>query len=156
MSLDNLSEIKNYTPRYSDNQPQPLTIKRLTTEENLAPDKTSESGNKSPEQDQRLQQVDNTKSTDESDKSEILERLKSVNEQFPLKSTSLVFEFDDANEPPVIKVVDKESGDVIREIPPKELREIAKALSDIADNLSSEAGALQDKQASGILINEQL
>lgn len=96
---------------------------------------------------------------EEPDKQVILERLSTINEQFPLKATSLIFEFDDANDPPIIKVVDKESGDIIRELPPKELREIAKALSDIADSLKEQAHNLhgeQETHASGIFINERL
>ena len=87
--------------------------------------------------------------------STIEDKLQVVNNQLSLKSTSLVFEFDDISEPPIVKVIDKESGDVIREIPPKELREIAKALTDIADNMSISAGVEQGKQSSGIFIDER-
>ena len=87
--------------------------------------------------------------------STIEDKLQVVNNQLSLKSTSLVFEFDDISEPPIVKVIDKESGDVIREIPPKELREIAKALTDIADNMSISGGVEQGKQSSGIFIDER-
>lgn len=87
--------------------------------------------------------------------STIEDKLQVVNNQLSLKSTSLVFEFDDTSEPPIVKVIDKESGDVIREIPPKELREIAKALTDIADNMSISGGVEQGKQSSGIFIDER-
>ena len=87
--------------------------------------------------------------------STIEDKLQVVNNQLSLKSTSLVFEFDDISEPPIVKVIDKESGDVIREIPPKELREIAKALTDIADNMSISAGVEQGEQSSGIFIDER-
>lgn len=87
--------------------------------------------------------------------STIEDKLQVVNNQLSLKSTSLVFEFDDTSEPPIVKVIDKESGDVIREIPPKELREIAKALTDIADNMSTSSGVEQGKQSSGIFIDER-
>ncbi|WP_337841122.1 flagellar protein FlaG [Rheinheimera sp.] len=65
-----------------------------------------------------------------------------VNQKLMVKSTNLVFEFDDAKDPPIVKVVDKANGEVIREIPSKELREIAKALNSIADNLNSSSGVL--------------
>ena len=71
------------------------------------------------------------------------------------KSTSLVFEFDDANDPPIVKVVDKESGDVIREIPPQELREIAKALTEIADNINRTDTKKSNTLSSGIFIDER-
>ena len=87
--------------------------------------------------------------------STIEDKLQFVNNQLSLKSTSLVFEFDDTSEPPIVKVIDKESGDVIREIPPKELREIAKALTDIADNMNRSGGVEQGKQSSGIFIDER-
>ena len=87
--------------------------------------------------------------------STIEDKLQVLNNQLSLKSTSLVFEFDDTSEPPIVKVIDKESGDVIREIPPKELREIAKALTDIADNMSISGGVEQGKQSSGIFIDER-
>lgn len=87
--------------------------------------------------------------------STIEDKLQVVNNQLSLKSTSLVFEFDDTSEPPIVKVIDKESGDVIREIPPKELREIAKALTDIADNMNRSGGVEQGKQSSGIFIDER-
>jgi flagellar protein FlaG len=87
--------------------------------------------------------------------STIDDKLLVVNNQLSLKSTSLVFEFDDTSEPPIVKVIDKESGDVIREIPPKELREIAKALTDIADNMNRSGGVEQGKQSSGIFIDER-
>lgn len=85
----------------------------------------------------------------------IVDKLNIVSEQLSMKSTSLIFEFDDANEPPIVKVIDKESGDVIREIPPKELREIAQALTDIADNLINTGLKKTTNQTAGIFINER-
>lgn len=87
--------------------------------------------------------------------STIDDKLKIVNEQLSFKSTSLVFEFDDANDPPIVKVIDKESGDVIREIPPKDLREIAKALTEIADNINENDLKKPNKLSSGIFIDER-
>lgn len=87
--------------------------------------------------------------------STIDDKLKIVNEQLSFKSTSLVFEFDDANDPPIVKVIDKESGEVIREIPPKDLREIAKALTEIADNINENDLNKPNKLSSGIFIDER-
>ena len=87
--------------------------------------------------------------------SAIVDKLKTVNDQLSFKSTSLVFEFDDANDPPIVKVVDKESGDVIREIPPQELREIAKALTEIADNINRTDTKKSNTLSSGIFIDER-
>jgi uncharacterized FlaG/YvyC family protein len=81
------------------------------------------------------------------DSSNVVKAIDTVNQMLMVKSTNLVFEFHDKEDPPVVKVIDKENGDVIREIPSKELREIAKALNSIADNMGSN---------SGILFNERL
>lgn len=85
----------------------------------------------------------------------LVDKLNVVNDQLSFKSTSLVFEFDDANDPPIVKVVDKESGDVIREIPPRELREIAKALTEIADNINRTDTKKSNTLSSGIFIDER-
>ncbi|WP_337881093.1 flagellar protein FlaG [Rheinheimera sp.] len=69
-----------------------------------------------------------------------------VNQKLMVKSTNLVFEFDGEKDPPIVKVVDKANGEIIREIPSKELREIAKALNSIADNVNSSAGVLLNEQ----------
>ncbi|MBD3585351.1 flagellar protein FlaG [Salinimonas sp. HHU 13199] len=159
MAVNNLSDIKSYSSTQGDSQ---LSAKvNLDVEANIKASKAetekkdSVTSTVSTSSDDASQMQNNA----EPDSQAILERLSTINEQFPLKATSLVFEFDDTNDPPVIKVVDKESGDVIRELPPKELREIAKALSDIADSLKEQAHNLHDEQeihASGIFINERL
>jgi flagellar protein FlaG len=70
-----------------------------------------------------------------------------INQKIMLKSTNLIFEFDDLGDPPIVKVVDKDNGEVIREIPPKEMQEIAKAMGEIADSIGN---------ASGILFNSKI
>jgi len=70
------------------------------------------------------------------DKQGVEDTLGIINQLIPLKNTNLIFEFDDITEPPIIKVVDKDSDEVIREIPPQELKKIAEALSQMADNIS--------------------
>jgi len=117
---------------------------RLISEKDVIGEK-NEPVKKAEEENSSISYIDST----------IEDKLQVVNKQLSLKSTSLVFEFDDISEPPIVKVIDKESGDVIREIPPKELREIAKALTDIADNMSISGGVEQGKQSSGIFIDER-
>lgn len=73
---------------------------------------------------------------------EIKANLKKINEFIPVQATSLVFEFDELGDPPVVKVLDKSSQEVIREIPPKEFREMAKALDEVADRLTNSKGVL--------------
>ncbi|WP_306520374.1 flagellar protein FlaG [Rheinheimera sp.] len=71
----------------------------------------------------------------------IRESLESLNQFIPLVNTNLVFEFDDLNEPPIIKVIDKESKELIREIPSRDLDKVAKAFGDMVDTLNK-SGAL--------------
>lgn len=71
----------------------------------------------------------------------IQKSLESINQFIPIINTNLVFEFDDLNDPPIIKVIDKESKELIREIPSRELEKLAKAFSEMADNLNK-SGAL--------------
>ncbi|WP_462163490.1 flagellar protein FlaG [Pseudoalteromonas xiamenensis] len=67
---------------------------------------------------------------------EVKENLEKLNKYIPVTSTNLSFEFDESGDPPFIRVVDKENEEVIREIPSKEFREVAKALDELADKLS--------------------
>lgn len=69
-----------------------------------------------------------------------------LNSEMPMVKTSLVFEFDELNEPPIVKVIDKDNGETIREIPPKYLKEVTSSLQDVANNLSN-SGILFDKKA---------
>lgn len=73
---------------------------------------------------------------------DIKANLEKINQFIPIQSTDLVFEFDELGEPPIVKVLDKNSQEVIREIPPKEFREVAKALEDVADKMSNTKGVL--------------
>ncbi|TMP87910.1 flagellar biosynthesis protein FlaG [Pseudoalteromonas ruthenica] len=77
---------------------------------------------------------------------ELRESLEKLNEFVPIRSTNLIFEFDELGDPPVVKVVDRDSEEVIREIPPKEFREIAKALEEFADKLDNR-GVFFDQSA---------
>ncbi|KAF7774159.1 flagellar protein FlaG [Pseudoalteromonas citrea] len=61
-------------------------------------------------------------------------------------TTNLSFEFDENGDPPYIRVVDKGNDEVIREIPSEEFREVAKALDELADKLTSK-GVLLDSIA---------
>lgn len=71
----------------------------------------------------------------------IKKSLESLNQFIPLVNTNLVFEFDDINDPPIIKVIDKESKELIREIPSRDLDKVAKAFGDMVDTLNK-SGAL--------------
>lgn len=77
---------------------------------------------------------------------EVKQNLEKLNNYIPVTATNLVFEFDEEGDPPVIKVLDKEGKEVIREIPTEEFREVAKALEEFADKLSSK-GLLFNRSA---------
>ncbi|KTF16137.1 flagellar protein FlaG [Pseudoalteromonas sp. H105] len=68
---------------------------------------------------------------------EVKENLEKLNKYIPVASTNLKFEFDEEGDPPIIKVFDKKSEEVIREIPTEEFREVAKALEEFADKLTN-------------------
>ena len=77
---------------------------------------------------------------------EVKQNLEKLNSYIPVTSTNLIFEFDEKGDPPIIKVLDKENDEVIREIPPEDFREVAKALEEFADKLSNK-GLLFDRTA---------
>lgn len=75
---------------------------------------------------------------------EVKENLEKLNKYIPVTATNLKFEFDEQGDPPIIKVFDKTSEEVIREIPTEEFREVAKALDEFADKLTNK----------GLLVNQ--
>lgn len=77
---------------------------------------------------------------------EVKQNLEKLNNYIPVTSTNLIFEFDEKGDPPIIKVLDKQNDEVIREIPTEEFREVAKALEEFADKLSNK-GLLFDRTA---------
>lgn len=80
------------------------------------------------------------------DSNQIRQTLEQINKLIPIANTRLVFEFDELGDPPIIKVIDKTSNELIREIPSQDLVKVAKAFSEMADNLNK-AGALVNFQA---------
>jgi len=89
-------------------------------------------------------QTSSSKEPDSELISEVKENLEKLNQFIPVTSTNLSFEFDDKGNPPFIRVIDKDNDEVIREIPSKEFREVAKALDEFADKLSNK-GFIFDK-----------
>ncbi|ASM50770.1 flagellar protein FlaG [Pseudoalteromonas espejiana DSM 9414] len=94
--------------------------------------------------------VDKTRKEEQQDKkdliAEVKENLEKLSDFIPVTATNLIFEFDELGDPPIIKVLDKQSNEVIREIPTKEFREVAKALDEFADKLTNK-GLLFNKTA---------
>ncbi len=77
---------------------------------------------------------------------EVKENLKKINDFIPVSSTGVSFEFNETESNPIIKVIDKSNDEVIREIPSEEFREMAKALDEFAEKVSS-TGVLFNKTA---------
>jgi flagellar protein FlaG len=90
---------------------------------------------------QKTQEKEKEAGEQQTDSKSIQKSLESINQVIPIINTNLVFEFDDLNDPPIIKVIDKESKELIREIPSRELDKLAKAFSEMADTLNK-SGAL--------------
>ncbi|BFT31128.1 hypothetical protein D210916BOD24_23040 [Alteromonas sp. D210916BOD_24] len=159
MSVTNVPEPSNYSPSLTDTQrtaaansrgeESDAKISAQIFAQSAVADKTKQADNVELEK-------GNVEEASNIDNQAIVKQLEVVNEQLSLQSKNLVFEFDDINDPPIVKVVDSESGDIIREIPPKELREIAQVLNDIADNINGKSGKMSNHFSSGILINAEL
>ncbi|AOT07445.1 flagellar protein FlaG [Pseudoalteromonas luteoviolacea] len=77
---------------------------------------------------------------------EVKANLDRLNNVLPVTSTNLSFEFDENGDPPFIRVIDRDSEEVIREIPSEDFREVAKALDEFADKVSGK-GLLFDRTA---------
>lgn len=98
------------------------------------------------EQTRQEEQENQPESAVSFDNNQIRQTLEQINKVIPIANTKLVFEFDELGDPPVIKVIDKTSNELIREIPSQDLVKVAKAFSEMADNLTK-AGALINLQA---------
>jgi flagellar protein FlaG len=91
-----------------------------------------------------VEKIDEIPDQDELLVEDVKNNLEKLNQFIPVTSTNLSFEFDDTGGTPFIRVIDKDNDAVIREIPSKEFREVAKALDEFADKLSSK-GFIFDK-----------
>ncbi|MCG9736266.1 flagellar protein FlaG [Pseudoalteromonas shioyasakiensis] len=125
----------NSAARASDNvnTSNSVSVKSVLDEDKL--NKGTEIASREPV---NIDEVSSKKRQEKQDMiAEVKENLEKLNKYIPVTSTNLIFEFDELGEPPIIKVLDKESEEVIREIPTEEFREVAKALDEFADKLTS-------------------
>ncbi|MFY8350057.1 flagellar protein FlaG [Pseudoalteromonas sp. SSM20] len=114
-------------------------LKKQELSQSIGMNRASESGNVS---DTTSIKRNDSQKNDENFFDEIRENLKKINDFIPVSSTNLIFEFDELGEPPVVKVIDKSNNEVIREIPPQEIRDVAKAFESLADKLITQTGIL--------------
>lgn len=70
---------------------------------------------------------------------EIVQAVEEVNEALTLRSVGVRFEVDSETERLVVKVVDRESGELIRQMPSEEVLRIAKVLGRVPGLLVSES-----------------
>lgn len=75
----------------------------------------------------------------EKPKAEILEKIaEEINSNFRIFNTTMSFSVDEATGNTVIKIMDRESEKVIREIPPSEMLKLAAKLADIIGRIVDE------------------
>ena len=76
----------------------------------------------------------------------IADTVEEMNQSSTIRNTSLQFVFDEKGEPPVVKVIDTDNGEMIRQIPSELVVKLSKAIDEMADNESSRMGFLFDNQ----------
>lgn len=72
------------------------------------------------------------------DPAQLSQALQSINKALQTSSSNLEFSVDDDTDRTIVKVVDRQTGDVIRQMPSAEALEIAKALDRMAGKLFHE------------------
>lgn len=80
------------------------------------------------------------------DEQSVADVVEEMNQSDAIRSTSLQFVIEERGDPPVVKVMDKESGEMIRQIPSELVVKLSKALDEMADNKGNTSGFLFDKQ----------
>lgn len=73
-----------------------------------------------------VQQPESTTSPDQ-----VKQAVKDINAAMQSMSSNLEFSIDEDSEQPVVRVIDSQTGDLIRQIPSKEALEISKALDKV-------------------------
>ena len=159
MSINNVSDISNFVQKADDLslKPEPrrndaevgsnIASKEASAIEVVNKDKLAIlEGQTKVDIGEFVQQKLEAEKESQIDKTAVNNAIDIINQKVMLKSTNLIFEFDDLGDPPIVKVVDKDNGEVIREVPPKEMQEIAKAMSDIADSIGNSSGILFDSK----------
>ncbi|QZN91569.1 flagellar protein FlaG [Idiomarina abyssalis] len=96
---------------------------------------------------QQVKQEGQEKQTDaKASKKSVAEVVEEMNQSDAIRSTSLQFVIEERGEPPVVQVVDRDSGEMIRQIPSELVVKLSKALDEMADKNSERTGILLDQQ----------
>ncbi len=75
------------------------------------------------------------------------ESISNINNVLQTNGTEISFKLDNSAERPVVIVTDKESGNVIRQIPSEEVLKFAERLKEIESESSAKTGIVVDRQA---------
>lgn len=81
-----------------------------------------------------------------SDEQSVADVVEEMNQSDAIRNTSLQFVIEERGDPPVVKVMDRDSGEMIRQIPSELVVKLSKALDEMADNKGNTSGFLFDKQ----------
>ena len=81
-----------------------------------------------------------------SDEQSVADVVEEMNQSDAIRNTSLQFVVEERGDPPVVKVMDTDSGEMIRQIPSELVVKLSKALDEMADNKGNTSGFLFDKQ----------
>lgn len=73
--------------------------------------------------------------------------LSNINEQMQTNGTNISFKVDNSAKQPIIIVSDKDSGNIIRQIPTEEVQKFAEHVQEIESGSQSAVGLVLDKQA---------
>jgi flagellar protein FlaG len=69
------------------------------------------------------------------DRNEVTSAVKKLNEALPQSAQSLEFEIDEESKDVVVKIIDRDTREVVRQMPTKEALEMAKAIDKIVGRL---------------------
>ncbi|PWW41706.1 flagellar protein FlaG [Idiomarina loihiensis] len=97
-------------------------------------------------QDKVAERTESAKSGALTEEPSIGDMVEEINKSSVIRNTSLQFVFDEKGDPPVVKVMDTESGEKIRQIPSELAVKLAKAIEEMADNNENRAGILFDNE----------
>ncbi len=84
---------------------------------------------------QRTKKIDESKETGKKlkvdENVDITKLISKVNDFVQSVSTKISFTYDEESDIPIIKVIDKETDNVVRQIPPKEMIELSKKMDEL-------------------------
>lgn len=86
------------------------------------------------------------KEDSKSDEQSVADVVEEMNQSGAIRNTSLQFVIEERGDPPVVKVVDTDSGEMIRQIPSELVVKLSKAIEEMADKENGRTGFLLDQE----------